>query len=554
MQFGKIDDFIEVQVAVGLLDLTAQQVRDALSEAGYSRCFVLTEQINQLLLDYQALQQDIKLNKVQAGVRLRRKIAERRNAELRIQIAPDGMTALAEIVAAWGGQPVSANEVVKTAQEQGVTFGFQKDAIVQLVGTASRAEPGSKVQHVIALGRPMQPGQNARFEPLVEGLQARSKQPMQISESRVDLRDFGVIPSVLTDQPVVRRHPPTKGVDGVTVRGDITLAPPGQQVEWQVGEGTVVSPADPDLLLASRDGMPRLQDAGALVDEVYAVKKVDLSTGHVQFKGSVIINGDVTESMKVVAGGNIFVKGLVEGSLLEAGGDIQIGGSIIGHQLAGTDGDEVLYSTVVRAGGHVRCSLAQYVKIECGGDFQASKQINHCDVSARTVLAGSEDKLSGKIVGGRFYLDSGLKAGMLGSPSESNLLISLNRRIDPVVEQQQALKNNVTLVKQEMEQIRASLEQMKQLEKSEAVLEQMKYLVEDFEAQKAIALALIEDIKLLELERQSRIAEALVLVKQQLFAGVEFRLGTDILPVKREYGPSKILLKDNKLQVDPWVN
>ncbi len=552
MQFGKIDDFIEVQVAVGLFDLTAQQVRDALSEAGYSRCFLLTEQINQLLLDYQALQQDIKLNKVQAGVRLRRKIAERRDAELRVQIAADGMTAVAEIIAAWGGQPVSANEVVKTAQEQGVSFGFQKEAIVQLVGTASRAEPGSKVQHVIALGRPMQPGQNARFEPLIEGLQARTKQPMQISESRVDLRDFGVIPSVATDQPILRRHPPTKGVDGVTVRGDITLAPPGQQVEWQAGEGTVVSPANPDLLLACRDGMPRLQDAGAVVDEVYAVKKVDLSTGHVLFKGSVIINGDVTESMKVVAGGNIFVKGLVEGSLLEAGGDIQIGGSIIGHQLAGADA--VQYSTVVRAGGHVRCSLAQYVKVECGGDFQASKQINHCEVSARTVLAGSEDKLSGKIVGGRFYLDCGLKAGMLGSPSESNLLISLNRRVDPVVEQQQALKNNVALVKQEMEQIRASLEQMKQLEKSEAVLEQMKYLVDDFEAQKAIALALIEDIKLLELERQSRLTEALVLVKQQLFAGVEFRLGTEVLPVKREYGPSKILLKDNKLQVDPWVN
>ncbi len=554
MQFGKDQDFIEVKVAVGLNDLTAQAVRDALHEAGYGRCFILTEQINQLLADYQALQNDIKLNKLQEGVVIRRKIAERRDAVVSIQAAPDGMTAVAEIIAAWGGAPVSANELVKKAQEQGVSFGFQKDAIVQLVGSASRAEPGSKSSQVIAIGRVMQPGQNARFEALVEGLNVRPNRPLQVSESKVDLRDFGVIPSVQSGDAVMRRLPPTKGVDGVSVRGDITLAPPGQQVEWKPGEGTEISPADPDLLIANRDGMPRVQDAGAAVDEVYAVKKVDLSTGHVQFKGAVIVNGDVTESMKVIAGGNVFIKGVAEGALIESGGDIQIGGAIIGHQFSAQEPHIESYSTVVRAAGTIRCALAQYARIECQGDFIAVKQINHCDVTARSVIAGSEDKLNGKIVGGRFYLDFGLKAGMLGSLSESSLQINLNRRIDPVLEKQQALKQNIAMVKQEMEQIRQSLEQMKQQERSAAVLEQMKYLVDDFEAQKAIALALIEDVKLLEVDRLSKMAEVLVLVKQEMYAGVEFRLGAEVLPVKREHGPSKILMQDNRLLIDPWVN
>lgn len=554
MQFGKDQDFIEVKVAVGLNELTAQAVSDALQEAGYGRCFILTEQINQLLTDYQALQNDIKLNKLQEGVVIRRKIAQRKDAEVSIQIAADGMTAVAEIIAAWGGAPVSANELVKSAQEQGVSFGFQKEAIVQLVGTASRAEPGSKSLQVIAIGRLMQPGQNARFEALVEGLNVRPNRPLQVSESKVDLRDFGVIPSVQNGDAVIRRLPPTKGVDGVSVRGDITLAPPGQQVEWKPGEGTEISPADPDLLIASRDGMPRVMEAGAAVDEVYAVKKVDLSTGHVQFKGAVIVNGDVTESMKVIAGGNVFIKGVAEGALIESGGDVQIGGAIIGHQFSAQEPNIENFSTVVRAAGNVRCALAQYVRVECQGDFIAVKQINHCDVTARSVIAGAEDKLNGKIVGGRFYLDFGLKAGVLGSLSESALQINLNRRIDPILEKQQALKQNIAMVKQEMEQIRQTLEQMKQQERSAAALEQMKYLVDDFEAQKAIALALIEDVKLLEVDRLSKMAEVLVLVKQEMYAGVEFRLGTEVLPVKREYGPSKILLQDNRLVIDPWVS
>lgn len=554
MQFNRAEDFIEVVVAVGLHDLPPQGVREALLEAGYGRCFVLSEQINQLLADYQALQSDIKLGKLQEGVTIRRKIAERRNALVTIQIAADAMTASAQIVAAWGGTPVSANDLVKTAQEAGVSFGFQKEAIVQLVGSASRADPGSKLEQVIALGRLMQPGQNASFTPLVAGLSARSNKPLQVSESRADLRDFGVIPSVQTGDAVMRRQPPTKGTDGVTVRGDISLAPPGQQVEWKPGEGTEVSSADADLLIASRDGMPRVLDAGAAVDEVYAVKKVDLSTGHVQFKGAVIINGDVTESMKVIAGGNVFIKGMAEGSLIESGGDIQIGGAIIGHQFSASEPTTEQFSTVIKAAGSIHCTIAQYARIECGGDFHASKQINHCSVNARSVLAGNEDKLSGKIVGGTFYLDMGLRTGVLGAPSESLLSINLNRRVDPVLEKQLALKQNIAMVKQEMELIRSTLEQMKQQERSPAVLEQMKYMVQDFEAQKQIALALMEDVKLLEIDRLSKMSEVLVLVKQELFAGVEFKLGTDVLPIKREYGPSKILQIESRLSIDPWVH
>ena len=552
MQFSREDDLISIEVSLALLPLTAEAVREGLHAAGFGRCYIPADLMNNLLADYQAMQSELKLAKISANTRIQRRIAQRKNAEIKFDFAPDGMSVQASIVAAWGGAPVSANDLVKAAQEQGVCFGFQKDSIVQLVSAASRSEPGVMHQAVIAQGREMQPGLDARFEALVPGMAVRENKPVMTSQSRSDLRDFGVIPSVRQGEPIVRRLPPTPGIDGVNVRGEITVAVPGQTVDWQEGEGVVVSPHDADLLIASRDGMPRILEAGAVVDEVYAVNKVDLSTGHIQFRGAVIVNGDVNEGMKVVAGGNVFIKGTMEGSLIDAGGDVSIGGSVIGHQL-NQQGDEPGFSTMVRAKGDIRCLLAQYVKIDCEGDFHATKQINHCHVTARMVVAGTEDKLAGKVVGGRFYLDLGIKAGVLGSPSESSLYLDLNRRIDPVVSKQQALRQNLSAIKLEMEQIKQNIEQLKKLEKSEATSEHINAFVDEFEAQRTVAVAIVEDIKRLEAERLSLMAETAVIVKQQLHGGVEVVVGAERVPVKRGYGPSQILIVQGALKIDPLL-
>src|SRR5690606_31711813 len=127
-----------------------------------------------------------------------------------------------------------------------------------------------------------------------------------------------------------------------------------------------LSAQDPELLLAARDGLPRVVEHGATVDEVFTVKNVDLATGHIIFKGSVVINGDVTEGMKVIAGGNVFVKGFVEGTLIDAGGDIKIGGSIIGHQIPSAEKDSS-YSTELKARGDIQCNLAQYARLSSEG-------------------------------------------------------------------------------------------------------------------------------------------------------------------------------------------
>lgn len=551
LEFVRQDDVVGASIKVTLEALSAADIRQQFAASPYARWLINQEWLETLLEDYQSCHNDVVEQRLPVGFVLQRKLARKRDAEVTFQISEDQMVAKATIVAAWGGNPLSANDLVKHAHEAGISFGFNRDHLIRLVTAASRAEPGAMVSDIIAVGRLMSPGENSKFVPQVEGLIARNRRPVALDDQPADLRDFGVLPSVACGEPLVRRIPPTKGVDGVNVKGVVDPAQPGVNLDWEVGEGTVISADDGDLLLAAKDGMPRMLDAGACVDEVYAVKSVDLSTGHIQFKGSVIVNGDVTVSMKVIAGGSIFIKGAVEGSLIEAGGDISIGGAIIGHRLQEIENGS-FYSTVVRANGDVSCGFAQYVEITCTGDLKVQKQLNHCQVSARSVLAGPPDKPTGKIVGGNYLLDSALKTGTIGSPSESNLQVDLSRKIRPLMERLLSLRQTSAAIRQEMEEIRRGVDLMRQMEKSESSQLQIQMLAQEFESQKKILLAIQQDIKLLDQQRLELLAEPAVFVKQHVHAGLQVRLADEVYLVKDDHGGSRVFFDGSKLTLEPW--
>lgn len=568
IEFLRIDDQLSVQVPVGTEPLNAADVRSALAASSYARWQINQHWLEDLIEDYATCITDVAEQRLPNGFLLERPIALRKDATVTFQISDDAMVAKATIVSAWGGSPLSANELVKLAHDAGINFGFQRDQIIHLISQASRAEPGSMTAGIIAVGRVMTPGENSKLVPLVEGLRPRLQRPVANDEQPADLRDFGMLPSVQIGEALVRREPPTPGVDGVTVKGQVQQAPVGQLIPWKPGEGTDFSPLDNDVLIATRNGMPRLAEDTAMVDEIYAVKRVDLSTGHIQFKGAVVINGDVTESMKVVAGGSVFIKGTVEGSLIESGGDIEIGGAIIGHQLHEHEqkhhapstfqhapvmhGQLEHFSTVVKAAGNISCSFAQYARLVADGDIQAMKQLNHCDVTARSVLVGKLEKPAGKILGGTFLLEKSLTAGTVGSPSESVLVVDFNRKITPIFERLQSLRHTAQSIRQDMDEIRRGVETLRHLEKSDSTQLQIQMLVQEFDSQKKILVALMHDIKQLEEVKQQHLTAPGLFVRQQLYAGVEVRIGDEVFLVKSEHSGCKIIYNHDHIGMQPW--
>ena len=207
MQLTEHNNSIKITVPVTLDALNAHDVNTALQEGGYGRCLIIQDQITNLLVEYQQIQQKIKEKLKPEGEPLTYRIAEKRDAELSFDIAEDQMSAAAIITAAWGGAPISANALVKAAQEAGIVFGFSKDHIIKLVSHASKADSGSKVKLIIARGRAVVNGENSRFEPLIAEMQSRRNKPLVKSEDKADLRDFGVIPAVRSGEPLTVTDP-----------------------------------------------------------------------------------------------------------------------------------------------------------------------------------------------------------------------------------------------------------------------------------------------------------------------------------------------------------
>lgn len=551
MQFSEHNNKIKLIVPVTTEPLTEIAIQTRLEQAGYGRCRVDSESLSNLLLEYQTLQQKNQQQAAEPAVEIEYFIAEKLDAEVIFEITDEQMQAFAIITTAWGGQAISANMLVKAAQAHGIIFGFSKANIIRLITHASKAEPGAKLKLLIAKGRAVEHGLNSRFEAKIPDMESRRNKPIVNSDKKADLRDFGEIPAVKAGDVVMQRHPPTTGVDGMTVMGQVFQAVPGQNLEWNIGEGTELSATDHNLLVAARDGLPRVIEAGATVDEVFTVKNVDLTTGHIQFRGSVIINGDVTEGMKVIAGGSVFIKGFVEGTLVEAGGDIKINGSIIGHQINVAD-NAIIYSTELKADGDIQANLAQYAKICSGGNFYINKQMMHCSVSAAKVYAGPEDNPNGKIIGGDFYLDYAIYTGSLGAASSSHILIKLNRLVDPIASQQQALRSQISAIKLHMLQSKEQLETLKKIKGSEKIDQRCTELEHEFTTQRDNAIALIEQVKTLELQRKNILEQGIIIAKQQLFSAVEVHFGTEQIRTRREYGPSKIALVDSVAVVEPY--
>jgi len=305
---------------------------------------------------------------------------------------------------------------------------------------------------------------------------------------------------------------------------------------------------DPDLLLAIQDGLPRAIENGATVDEVFSVNQVDLTSGHIIFKGSVVINGNVTAGMKVIAGGNVFIKGVVEGQLVEAGGDIVIGGAIIGHQLTG--GTQPECSTVLKAQGNIQCNMAQYSAFQCQGNIYASKYLMHCLVEAHSVLVGTEDKINGKVVGGQYHLAQNLSCGQLGSPSSGVVLIKLNRQLDPLIQQQALLRTQVVEAKDLLAELKEQIESQKKLLAGQ-VDPQMQMFEQEFVQQKKLAKVLLAELRELEVQRQQLLLTLDVKVTQQLFSAVEFQFGQETVRSRREYGPSVVKIVDGHPAIEP---
>ena len=353
------------------------------------------------------------------------KIGERRDGEFVLDISSDLMSAYLTVIPPQGGR-AKAVEVLNEIRTRGIKHGILHE---KLRGALSA---GQCIKLLIAQGDDPIQGTQARFESLLD---EKQDELAEIDDDAIiSYADMSHMLLIHIGDPVMRRIPTDIGLSGMNIKGEEVLPAPVTEVAFnQDCSGTEMHPDDPDLLIAAIAGQPALISNGVKINPVVEIEDIDLSTGNVDFPGTVKVKGDVKTGMRLSVTGDVFVQGTVEAADIQAGGNIFVSGGIIGHSEA-QPGASAAIAARLKAGGSIQALFAESALIEAGEAIMIAGNARLCEMRAgNEIIVGKTNPKLGQIIGGRAQATMMVKAIGLGSPAGNQTKIQVG--LDPDLEE-----------------------------------------------------------------------------------------------------------------------
>jgi uncharacterized protein (DUF342 family) len=486
-------------------------------------------------------------------------IAERRNASVEVEVAEAGMIANMIVTGAYGGRALRGSELVHALAQANVTKGINKVALKKVLIMSKTLSPGEVYTQPVAQGKSPINGSDSRFMPLVEDFNKRVLSPQHKENStKLDMRNLGETITVGEGDEVMRRIPATKGKSGYTVQGKELPPKPGNESPLKEGKGTCFSPKDPNILIATTSGLPIIKDKTIDIDNALCMKNIGVGTGHVKFKGSLVVTGNIEPGMIVRATGSITVGGFVESADVVAQGDILIGKGIIGHTVP----DNERRTCVIKSKGSIKANYAQYCELQATEDiYLAIHSIgNHIRCGRELKVLDSKEQ-QGTLSGGTAKAGNNIICANLGVEGDT---VTRVEAFGSYASYKEKLFRQKELYQQAqdatMQVIRKEIEFNKK-PKSERTSEDEKEIETEKERTNE---EMMKEKKLL--NRFNEEFEALLLkntieVKNKVFSHVVIQFGDVSIVTKRSYGASvfsftqyeiksRSLLNDNDIASD----
>jgi len=510
--------------------VSPEQLHQAIAAQGFAEFFVSEDALDQLIT---------KCSVSPVGFTIQ--IGERRDASLTLHLSEDLMAATMTINQSYGGRRISSDEVQRALADHGVICGIKHQEIeaAVLAGRASKL--------VIAAGTQPVPGEDSQFISLIPEMSRQG--PLLSDDDTADYRNLGEIVSVSLGDPLLRRTQPTKGVAGCDLTGRELPASDGGEILFADNlVGVACDLHDCDLLIAAISGLPVLLPRGVTVEPELKLKRVDLSTGNLHFKGSIVIAGDVCEGMEVSATEQITVGGVVEAAKLKAGGDIEVKGGVIGHgKLTLNKGDQRPQTAQLEAGGAVSVQFAENAVICAGKAIFVREQAMQSELTAGTSIRVGDGGRKGHIIGGVSRAANLVQAKVVGSHAGVPTLLevgvdpSLHRKLEAV---QEALAEKTRL----MEELSKTLLYLK--ENSESTEPGLAKLKERVHAKYQTEIAELTGEKKRLQKRMEINAQATVQVEREVFLGTQIRIGGSTLQVDEDLQGPTFRLAEQGITID----
>lgn len=326
-----------------------------------------------------------------------------------LELSEDNMRATVRFVPASAkGKRLQIDEVLGDLRARRVTTGIRMDVLEEHFAT----EGTYGTDLIAAEGTPPRHGTDARVEYYFNT--DLNLQPTMKEDGSVDYFHLNIISQCKKDELLARVIPADEGEFGVTIQGAPIHPRQVKKARLEFGRNITAS-EDRSEIFSDVNGHVSLIDGKVFVSDVYAVENVGLATGNINFEGSVEVGGDVAGGFEIIAGGNVIVRGVVEGAHIKAGGNI-----IIARGMNG------MGKGVLEAGGNVVAKFLESTTVKAGG-YVNTESILHSTVTAHTDITVSGKR--GFITGGSVRAGRKIEAKTLGATMGAATVVEVG--VDP---------------------------------------------------------------------------------------------------------------------------
>lgn len=322
---------------------------------------------------------------------------------------------------------VSKEEILKALQEGGITQGILEKSIELLAAGKGGERP---VQ--IAKGAEPITGKDGWYEYFFRT--ELSRKPKLLEDGSVDYQNIEWFDVVKNGQKIAYYHEAECGINGYTVTGKTLLAKKGKEQNALAGKGFILMP-DKKTYVAVMTGKIELRKHKIEITKILLLDEVTLSTGNVNFDGSVYIKGHVGSQTVIKATEDIVVDGFVESACLECGGTIILRKGVNGAGEGYIRAEESIYGNFFEA-----------IPVYSGQDIHANYCLN-CNLYAEgeILIAGKKGMLAGGII----YALKGVKAHNVGNRAGIPTCLRLGKN-DDIQKKWQETEDSIQEVSKEL--------------------------------------------------------------------------------------------------------
>lgn len=417
-------------------------------------------------------------------------------------------------------------------EQNGIRYGIIQSALKRIIDGQIYNQPV-----MVASGNPAVDGVDGYYE--YKFSHNKDSKPQVKEDGSVDYWSVNSIHSVTAGDVIAVYHPPVQGSDGTNVRGVPVLAKRGKDQAMLKGKGFVRS-EDGLTYTAEIDGKIEMQGDRVMVLAIHEVGgDADISTGNIDFRGDVVIHGNVENGIVINATGSITIDGTVEACTLKAGKDIILRRGMLGGHKAS-----------VKTKGNIFAKFFENTSIEADGNIQADVMMN-CEVDCKGKITLTGRRAS--IIGGEVHALEGIEVMSLGNDAETKTYIYVGA--DPEMHTRLAmLEKKIAEVKEELAKVEKGIEQFKLLEREKQVSyasdpRRMALLRIRIRDNATLAESETEFRKLEEMLGRSVGASAKVLDK--VHPGVRINIGIERMKIQNEASNVEFYLLENKIRTRP---